>query len=107
MGGIGWPSVARSARQAAQTYLGLSASQLRSRRQSGKTLAEIASSPGRSVAGLKSAIETAVTDSVSADSALSASQKSSIIDHLRAFVDAVVTGTWRGEPDGPMTSGGW
>jgi hypothetical protein len=114
IGGTRWTSLARSGRQAAQTYLGLSASQLHSLLQSGKTLAEIASSQGKSVAGLERAIETAVTDSVNADSALSASQKSSIIANLRIFVDSVVTGTWdgaagpwHGGPDGPMTSGGW
>jgi hypothetical protein len=111
---MGRTSLARSGRQAAQTYLGLSASQLHSRLQSGKTLAEIASSQGKSVAGLESAIESAVTDGVNADSALSASQKSSIIEHLTSFVDSVVTGTWdgaarpwQGGPDGPMTGGGW
>ena len=113
-GGMRWTSLARSGRQAAQTYLGLSASQLHSRLQSGKTLAEIASSQGKSVAGLESAIESAVTNGVKADSALSASQKSSIIANLRSFVDSVVTGTWdgaarpsHGGPDGPMTGGGW
>jgi hypothetical protein len=59
------------------------------------------------VAGLKSAIETAVTDSVNADSALSASQKSAIIANLTNVVDSVVTGTWHGGPAGPMTSVGW
>lgn len=114
IGGMPWMSVARSGRQAAQTYLGLSASQLRSRLQSGKTLAEIASGRGKSVAGLQSAIETAVTDSVDANSALTASQKSSVIADLTNFVHSVVTGTWHdaadswhGGPDGPMTSGGW
>jgi len=107
IGDIDWPSLARSGRRAAQTYLGLSASQLRSRLQSGHTLAEIASRQGRSDTGLKSAIQVAVTDTVNADSGLSASQKSSIIAHLRSFVDAVVTGTWHGEPGGPTTSGGW
>ena len=114
IGGMRWTSFAQSGRQAAQTDLGLSASQLHSRLQSGKTLAEIASSQGKSVAGLESAIETAVTNSVNADSALSASPKSSIIANLTSFVDSVVTGTadgaagpWHGGPDGPMTSGGW
>ena len=106
-GGMPWTTWAWSGRRAAQTYLGLSASQLRSRLRSGKTLAEIASSQGKSVAGLERAIETAVTDSVNADSALSASQKSAIIANLTNVVDSVVTGTWHGGPAGPMTSGGW
>lgn len=109
-----WMSFARSGRQAAQTYLGLSASQLRSRLQSGATLAEIASGQGKSVAGLQSAIESAVTDSVNADSALTASQKSAIIANLSGVVNSVATGTWDGAagpsygaPYGPMTGGGW
>jgi hypothetical protein len=105
--GMRWTRVARSGRQAAQTYLGLSASHLHSRLQSGKTLAEIASSQGKSVAGLEGAIDSAVTDSVSADSALSTGQKSSIVANLTNVVDWVVTGTWHRGPAGPMTSGGW
>jgi hypothetical protein len=114
IGGTRWTSVARSGRQAAQTYLGLSASQLRSRLQSGQTLAEIASGQGKSTAGLKRTIETAVTDSVNTDNALTAGQKSSIVANLRSFVDSVVTGTWdgaagpwHGGPAGRMTGGGW
>jgi len=111
-GGMRWSSFARSGRQAAQAYLGLSTSGLRSRLQSGKTLAEIASGQGKSVAGLQSAIESAVTDTVDADTALSASQKSSIIANLTSVVDSVIAGTWHdarrpwsGRPTGPMTSG--
>jgi len=113
-GGPGCGSLARSGRRAAQAYLGLSASQLDSRLQSGKTLAEIASSESKSITGLEHAIVTASTASVNADSALSASQKAAIITNLRSFVDAVVTGTWDGAagpwpggPGGPVTGGSW
>lgn len=106
-GGMRWTSLVRSGRRAALTYLGLSASELHSRLQSGKTLAEIASSEGKSVAGLERTIEAAVADSVNTDGALSASQRSSIIANLTNVVDSVVTGTWHGGPAGPMTSGGW
>ena len=109
-----WTSIARSGREAAQTYLGLSASQVRLSLQSGKTLAEIASAEGKSVTGLDSAIKTALTDSVNADSKLSASQKASIIANLRSFVDSIATctwnapaGGWHARPDGPMTGRGW
>jgi hypothetical protein len=112
--GMGWLSLVRSGRQAAQTYLGLSGAQLRSRLQSGKTLAEIASGQGKSVAGLENAIESAVTDGVNADRGLTASQKSSIMASLTSVVESVVSGTWdaaagpwHGGPAGPMTSGGW
>jgi hypothetical protein len=114
IGGTRWTSFAQPGRQAAQTYLGLSASQLSSRLQSGRTLAEIASNQGKSVAGLESAIETAVSNSVNADRALSAGQKSSTIANLTSSVDSVVTGAsdgvagpWHGGPDAPMASGGW
>jgi hypothetical protein len=110
LGAKRWTSLTRPGRQAAQTYLGLSASQLQSRLQSGKTLAEIAAGQGKSAAGLERAIETALTDSVNADSALSASQKSSIIANLTSCLDAVITnpwdGAWQGGPAGPMTAGG-
>ena len=114
MGSMGWLSLVRLGRQAAQTYLGLSGTQLRSRLQSGTTLAQIASGQGKSVAGLENAIEAAVTDGVNADSALTASQKSSIIAGLTGVVGSLVTGTWdgpagpwQGTGAGPMTSGGW
>ena len=114
IGSMGWLSLVRSGRQAAQTYLGLSGTQLRSRWQSGKTLAQIASGQGKSVAGLENAIESAVTDGVNADSALTASQRSSIIASLTGVVESLVTGTWDGAAGpwhggraGPMTSGGW
>jgi hypothetical protein len=113
-GGMRWTSLARSGRQAAQTYLGLTASQLRSGLQSGKTLGGIASGQGKSVAGLESAIESAVTDSVNADSALSASPKSSIIANLRSFVVSVVTdagdgaaGPWHGGPYAATARADW
>jgi hypothetical protein len=102
--GLRCGSLARSGRQASEAYLGLSASQLDSRLQSGKTLAEIAASQGASVAGLERAIEAAVTDSVNADSTLSSRQKSSIIASLKSVVDSIVTGTWDG-PVGPRP--GW
>jgi hypothetical protein len=112
--GMRWTSFARSGREAAQTYLRLSASQLHSRLRSGKTLAEIAFEQGKSVAGLERAIENAVTESVNDDTALSASQKSSTIANLRSVVDSVVTGTWdgatgprHGGPAGPPAGGGW
>ena len=114
IGAMGWLSLVRSGRQAAQTYLGLTGAQLRSRRRSGKTLVEIASGQGKSVAGLENAIESAVTDDVNADRGLTASQKSSIIASLTSVVESVVTGTWdgaagpwHGGPAGPMTSGSW
>jgi hypothetical protein len=112
--GRGCGSLARAGRRAAQAYLGISASDLDSRLQSGKTLAAIASSQSKSVAGLENAIEAATTASVNADSALSASQKASIITNLRSFVDAVVTGTWdgaagpwHGGPGGTVAGGSW
>jgi hypothetical protein len=107
-------SLARSGRRASEAYLGLSASQLDSRLRSGNTLAEIAASHGKSVAGLERAIEAAVTDSVNTDSTLSSSQKSSIIANLTSVVDSVVTGTWDGPvgprpgwSGGPMAGTGW
>ena len=80
-GAIRWRGFAQSGRQAAQTYLGLSASQLDSRLRSGETLAEIASNQGQSAAGLESAIETAVINSVNTDSALSQLAESEVNQH--------------------------
>lgn len=106
-GGMPWTSLARSGWRAALTYLGLSASQMHSRLQAGKTPAEIASSQSKSAAGLENAIETAVADNVNTDSALSAGQKSSILANLTNVIDSVITSTWHGRPAGPTTRGGW
>lgn len=107
VGGMRWTSSVRSVRRAAVTYLALSASQLRSRLQSGETLAEIASSRGKSEAGLERAMEAAATDGINADGALTASQKSSILANLAAHVDSVVTGAWHAGPAGLMSSSDW
>jgi hypothetical protein len=106
-GGARLTRIVRSARRAAEAYLGLSASQLGPRLRSGRTLAEIASSRGKSAAGLERAIETAVRSELDADSTLTAGQRSSILAHLSTVVDSVVTGAWPGGPVGPMTGGGW
>lgn len=86
-------AVARVGREAAQSYLGLSASDLQSRLDSGRTLAQIASDRGRSVPGLESTIETAARRGIASDSALSADAKSTLLAHVRTVVDAVVAGT--------------
>jgi hypothetical protein len=106
-GALDWLSAARSGRRAALTYLGLSASQLRSRLRSRQPLAQIAAGQGKSVTGLKRAVETSIAGTVDADSALSAAQRSSIIARLDNVVDSIVTGTWYGAPAGPPMSGGW
>ena len=91
---------------AAATYLGLTADELRTQLQSGKTLAQVAAAQGQSVSGLEGAL---VADAKShLDAAVSAGditadQARAMLDELTAHVDDLVNanpGT-RPAPFGP------
>jgi hypothetical protein len=73
-------------------YLGLSQDQLRSQVESGKSLADVAGTQGKSVAGLESTIVKAVTSQVNS-SGLSADQKSMIISAVKSHVGQIVNAT--------------
>ncbi|MGA2924842.1 MAG: hypothetical protein ABSG43_02420 [Solirubrobacteraceae bacterium] len=78
---------------AAASYLGVSQSALQTQLQDGKTLAQVANTRGKSVSGLEDAMTTALTNSVNADSGLTAAQKSAILAQARSHVDAIVSST--------------
>jgi len=73
-------------------YLGLSQDQLRSKVESGKSLADVAGEQGKSVAGLEAAIVKAVTSQVNSSN-LSADQKSMIISAVKSHVGQIVNAT--------------
>jgi hypothetical protein len=88
-------------RVAAQ-YLGISAAALRSDLRSGKSLAQIASAtPGRSVAGLKAAIETAVKarlTKAASGGLLTSEQAQERLGRLSNRIDSLLQRTWVGSP---------
>jgi hypothetical protein len=89
---------------AAATYLGLTADELRTQLQAGKTLAQVAAAEGKSVAGLEDAL---VADAKShLDAAVSAGdmtadQARAMLDKLTAHVDDLVNAVPGARP-GPL-----
>ena len=70
-------------------YLGLSTTDLLAQLRSGSSLADIAASQGKSVSGLKDALLRAMQQFLDGTS-LTASQKSSMLAHMRASVTAML-----------------
>jgi hypothetical protein len=68
---------------AAASYLGLNQTQLQTQLRSGQTLAEIANARGKSVSGLESAMIEATRTNLDANTALSSSQKASILAQIK------------------------
>jgi uncharacterized coiled-coil protein SlyX len=84
---------------AVAAYLGLSPAQLRTELRAGKSLAQIATEHGKTVAGLKSAILDAVKarlDKAVASGRLTAAQEKTILDRLSAHLDELVNRTRAG-----------
>ncbi len=75
-------------------YLGLTAAELRTQLEAGKTLADIAKTQGKTVSGLEDAIVAdakAHLDAAVADGKLTAAQASAMLVELKAHVDDMVT----------------
>ena len=86
---------------AAADYLGVSQTQLVSQLQAGKSLADVATAQGKSVAGLKDAILAAMTSRINASTGLSTAQKADRISEVNSHLDAMVNGTY------PVGAGGY
>ncbi len=89
-------------------YLGLTAAQLRTQLEAGKSLADIAKAQGKTVTGLEDAIVAATKKRLDADVAagrLTAAQASSMLDDLESRVDDMVNRTGP-PPGGPNGRGG-
>ena len=85
------------------TYLGLTAAELRTQLESGKTLADIAKAQGKTVAGLEDAIVADAKTHLDADVAagkLTAAQEATMLADLKSHVDDFVNGVGPG-PGGP------
>jgi hypothetical protein len=97
--------------QAAADYLGLTAAELRTQLESGKTLAQVATAQGKTVSGLEDAIVADAKTHLDADVAagkLTAAQASTMLANLTAHVDDMVnhTGPPAGGHGGPGGPGG-
>src|SRR5262249_8298477 len=81
---------------AAAGYLGLSSEQLAQELKGGKTLAQVASEQGKSVAGLEQALIDAAKadlDRSVASGVITSAQEQQLLGQLRSSIDAFVTGT--------------
>jgi hypothetical protein len=94
--------------EAIADYLGLTAAQLRTQLESGKSLADVAKAQGKTVAGLEDAIVADATshlDAAVADGRLTKAQEASVLAELKAHVDDMVNRVGPG-PGGPGRHGG-
>ncbi|MGZ4396184.1 MAG: hypothetical protein ACXVZ2_12570 [Gaiellaceae bacterium] len=90
--------------EAAATYLGLSESQLHSKLESGKTLAQVAKDEGKSVDGLVAALKADLKqklDQAVSDGRLTNAQEQRFLDAADQRLNDLVQGTFpAGPPDG-------
>jgi hypothetical protein len=94
-GGRGGPGFFHEGLDGAASYLGLSEAQLRSKLESGKTLAQIAKDQNKSVDGLKDALVKDTQDKLDQgvkDGRLTKAQEQKIISGLKQHVDDLVNG---------------
>jgi reverse gyrase len=90
---------------AVATYVGLTDAQVRAQLEAGKSLAQIATGQGKTVAGLETAIYNAAKadlDQAVAAGRITAAQESARLAELKAHLDEIVnhTGPPAGRPDG-------
>lgn len=93
--GFGPPHAFVHGFDAAATYLGLTEAQLRSRVESGKSLAEIAKAQNKSVDGLKDALVKdlqAKLDQAVQDGRLTKAQEQQVLSGLKQHIDDLVNG---------------
>jgi hypothetical protein len=118
VGHVGGPFAHGSVIGAAAAYLRLTQTDLQSKLQAGKTLAQVAQAQGKSVSGLESAMVAAAKCKLEANSALTADQKASILAQLKSLIDTMVNTTCPrvsgagpavrfGPGNGPMMGGMW
>ncbi|HEX5922880.1 MAG TPA: hypothetical protein VFY45_03550 [Baekduia sp.] len=110
-GGAGKPFLADELAVAAK-YLGLDASDLRTKLENGQSLADIAKAQGKDLAGLKQTIrDSAKTelDKAVTDKKLTQSQADDILSNLKSHIDNIASGTLRfrgrDERHGPRLAG--
>ncbi len=88
---------------AAASFLGLTEAELRTRLQSGKTLAQVAKDKGKTVDGLEQALLDAASkrlDQAVADGRITAAQKATMLAQLKSRIADMVDGTLPAGPKG-------
>ena len=93
--GFAFPGVGPFGSDAAAKYLGLTDSQLREQLGSGKTLAQIATSKGKTIAGLKSAMlaaEKSRLDQAVTNKDLTSAQEQQILSKTGSLLDDLING---------------
>jgi hypothetical protein len=98
-GGFGPSGFASAGIGAVASYLGLSQSDLVNDLRSGKTLAQVASSQGKSVSGLEATLTSAVKaglDKAVSQNQITSAQETQILNTLSANIDSLVNGTGHG-----------
>lgn len=73
-------------------YLGLSRAELVQQMHSGKTLAQIATGQGKTVAGLRAVMITAVKRNLAADTSLTSAQRTAVLALMKNHLGAMVAG---------------
>jgi hypothetical protein len=111
-GGYGMWSGQQPVMTAAADYLGLSLTQLRAQLHAGSSLADMARAQGKPVPGLKNAILAAMTSRINANTALTAQQRTALIDQVKSHLDAIINmdhepGAGLGRGMGPHMAGMW
>jgi hypothetical protein len=87
--------------EAAASYLGLTAAQLRADLESGKTLAQVAAAQGKSVDGLKQALladAKSHLDQAAAAGKITAAQEQQMVNQLSSHLDDIINGTLPPKP---------
>ena len=84
---------------AAADYLGLTSTELWDQLRSGKTLAGIAESQGKTVAGLKAAMVREMKTRLADDTDLTEAQRTAILAMMNSHVDAMISGQRPAGPD--------
>src|ERR671936_2404109 len=100
-GNGGGPPGGHGFAEAAASYLGLTAAELRAQLESGRSLAQIATAEGKSVSGLEEAIYAAAKadlDKAVAAGRITAAQEATMLADLKSHIDDLVT---RPGPPGP------
>jgi hypothetical protein len=93
MGHFGGPFAQGSVISTAASYLGLNQTELQTKLQTGKTLAQVAEAQGKSVSGLEDAMVAAAKTRLDANTALTADQKATILAQLKSNIDTMVNTT--------------
>ena len=85
--GQNWPMTAVA------SYLGLSQTELQDQLQSGKSLADVAQTQGKSVSGLEDAMIAAFKTSLDTNSTLTSDQQLAAVEQMRSRIDTMVNAT--------------